>query len=303
MKKLIFGKTFQHLVITSSKRPCTARSFFTLVELLVVITIIVILAAMLFPALSSAKERAQTIFCLNNLKQIFPATVQYSSNYNDFVGTPYISTKNSSLWNGRYFINNFNLSTNISWGQMYIGLGYLPGSHEKKEYNAVRKLLSCPIAEAKDMTFGNPQNYSNTRYYGMVFYNRYANGTPYNSMKSFRELGYGDAVTGGDSSDVFLTFRKETRPSSRIMIGDSTNMHSNQVSESFLSATSAIYGVNGTFSATSIGDLDGTFHMIHRKKTNALYVDGHAITAGPADLVESDIQIVRDINGVALQLK
>lgn len=303
MKKLIFGKTFQHLVKTSSKRPCTARSFFTLVELLVVITIIVILAAMLFPALSSAKERAQTIFCLNNLKQIFPATVQYSNNYNDFVGTPYISISNSSLWNGKYIINNFIHPKNISWGQMYIGLGYLPGSHENNEYSAVRKLLSCPTAEAKDMTFGYPQNCSNTRYYGMVFYNRYSNGTPYNSLKSFRELGYGDAVTGGSNDDIFLTFRKESRPSCRIMIGDSANKHSNEVSESFLAATSAIYGINGTSSAATIGDLEGTFHMIHQKKTNALYVDGHAITAGPADLVESDIQIVRNLNGVALQLK
>jgi prepilin-type N-terminal cleavage/methylation domain-containing protein len=61
-----------------------SRSAFTLIEVLVVVAIIGILAALLLPTLSQAKARAQRIQCGNNLGQLGIAMQQFVSDYHGY---------------------------------------------------------------------------------------------------------------------------------------------------------------------------------------------------------------------------
>lgn len=153
-------RSLTHLKNMTSGRICTrlARGF-TLIELLVVIAIIAILAAMLLPALSKAKGKAQRMKCLNNLKQLQLCWMMYPDENNDFCppNGPGLDPRMKDVPGYEAWIYGDVqvdiTTTNIEQGVLY-------------KYNKSVKIYVCPDDRFEVVRAGS--SYPTTRSYSMV---------------------------------------------------------------------------------------------------------------------------------------
>ena len=150
---------------TSSFRvPCSnvlpsgvKMKIFTLIELLIVVAVIAILAAMLLPALNSAREKARGISCLNNHNTIGKAVQMYVSDNQDYF-FPYshwtggVSGSGSQIiwWDRKNgFINEY-----LQVKEPDTNVGYILGRDSESYGYDRRSRFACPSQEARvDQTF------------------------------------------------------------------------------------------------------------------------------------------------------
>lgn len=115
MKRSTFTPTVSSAAPGRSRKCPTAG--FTLIELLVVIAIIAILAAMLLPALKGAKDAANRILCLNNLKQCGLGAISYAGDYND-----------STICPDNWIVATTFICGQRNWPDLLMFNGYLPNT-------------------------------------------------------------------------------------------------------------------------------------------------------------------------------
>ena len=148
---------------------------FTLIELLVVIAILAILAALLLPALSKAKSRAQTILCMNNLKQLNLCLHLYVTDNNDFfVPNNSVAVINSPSLNvaGLSWLPDVNAPTEMDPSNIINGLLF--------KYNSSLPIYHCPADQSTLQTpTGQPLPQLRWRSYNMSqSVNGYPQGDP-----------------------------------------------------------------------------------------------------------------------------
>jgi prepilin-type processing-associated H-X9-DG protein/prepilin-type N-terminal cleavage/methylation domain-containing protein len=214
------------------------KTAFTLMELLVVISVMSLLMGILMPVLTKAKQQGQSVVCLNNLRQMYIAATVYSQTYNEY----YPLASFTETVEGVYFIREWDFIRLFEAGKLK---QCEPGMLWQGD--SIPKIQQCPSFNGNANSLGDP-------YTGYNYNASYIGGIMKRTSKG--------ELRGANSSRAI----EVRRPSCCAIFGD--GQYANGANKFMRSP------FPGKLDETFYGRYAGTQGYRHLGKTNVAWCDG-----------------------------